>query len=94
MRLGTHKRWFSTGSKSSNGEEKSVKLQQSWRVHILTFAVSRTFPYMLTFAARKGRKKKKRENVVLVFFVCLSIANLVAESVDSQSTWMIWADTG
>ena len=55
-------RWFYDQHKSSNGGEKSVKLQQSWRrVHILTFAISRTFPYMLTFA-RKPEEEEK-ENV-------------------------------
>ena len=53
-------RWFYDQHKSSNGGEKSVKLQQSWRRgHILTFAISRTFPYMLTFA----RKPEEKENV-------------------------------
>ena len=66
-------RWFYDQHKSSNGGEKSVKLQQSWRrVHILTFAISRTFPYMLTFAARKGRKKKKKGKCSTSIF-CVSL---------------------
>ena len=46
--------------------------------------------YFCTKTRRKGKCKLN----YLVFLSLFFCANLVAESVDSRTLWMIWADTG